>query len=99
MTKIIRSNNPNDIKRLQQKLKFLIQQNKMMKYINENYKKHGMKFIEEMDASPKVIEGVKVNLAKPNFKNIPFPNFYFKDNNAEIKRLKERISQLQKEKK
>lgn len=86
----ISSDDPQAIEKLQSKIEELEKSQKMMKSINAYYRKN--KTLEGCpDMSPKIAEIIKRYIG---VEDKPYPTWVLANNNAEIRRLKKRISGL-----
>lgn len=95
-TAVIRSGESDTIQKLREKLEKKQEQHELMKLVNKaskEYQKHkDIKKLEKYDFKPSLIE----TITKVDKNGKPFPGFYLTNSNAEIKRLKDRISQEEK---
>lgn len=94
-SKIISSDDPNALEKLRQKLESLQKQQEYMKRANAYYKKHQtMQGFEDMDdaAATEMDSYIQLNY----YGHKPFPSFRLENNNANIRRIKERIAELEK---
>ena len=94
-SKIISSDDPNALEKLRKKLESLQKQQEYMKRANAHYKKYKtMKGFEDMgDAAAAHMDSyILLNY----YGKKPFPSFQLENNNANIRRIKERIAGLEK---
>lgn len=90
----IRSDHPNAIEQLGQKLERLENTQKLMKDVNAFYRKN-----KTLDGCPLLdgerLQRLKVSMEQPwHPEPKPFPSYQLTNNNAEIRRLKKRIEEL-----
>ena len=90
----IRQDDPQAIPKLQKKLDDLEKAQETMKAVNANYRKHGT-----LDGcphlSPENIENLKADMASGwHYENKPFQSWELSNNNAEIRRVRQRIESL-----
>jgi len=86
----ISADDPQAIEKLQSKLDELEKLQVMMKDINAYYRKN--KTLDGYpNMSPKIVEQIKIYMS---FGDKPYPTYALANNNAEIRRLKKRISDL-----
>lgn len=94
-SKIISSDDPNALDKLRKKLETLREHQEYMKRANAHYKKHRtMQGFEDMDAAAAAEMDSYILLNYYGHK--PFPSFRLENNNANIRRIKERIAELEK---
>ena len=94
-SKIISSDDPNALEKLRKKLESLQNKQEYMKRANAHYKKYKtMKGFEDMgDAAAAHMDSyILLNY----YGKKPFPSFQLENNNANIRRIKERIAELEK---
>ena len=94
-SKIISSDDPNALEKLRKKLESLQNKQEYMKRANAHYKKYKtMKGFEDMgDAAAAHMDSyILLNY----YGKKPFPSFQLENNNANIRRIKERIAGLEK---
>ena len=88
----ISADDPNAIEKLEAKLAALQKSQETMKAVNAYYRKH--KTLDGCpDLKPEQIERLKENLSQSIYEK-PFPSYSLSNNNAEIRRLKQRIESL-----
>ena len=93
--KTIYSNDAFAIEKLQNKLSDLEENHAEMKSRNAYYRKHGtMKGYEGM--SDEEAEKMDANTKASMWNNQPYPSYHLTSNNAEMKRIKERIAEITK---
>ena len=93
--RIISSDDPDALEKLRKKLESLQKQQEYMKRANAYYKKHQtMQGVEGMDDAAAVHMDSYIQLNYYGKK--PFPSFRLENNNANIRRIKERIAGLEK---
>ena len=90
----IRQDDPQAIPKLQKKLDGLEKAQEIMKAVNAYYRKHGT-----LDGcphlSPENIENLKADMASGwHYENKPFQSWELSNNNAEIRRVRQRIESL-----
>lgn len=90
----IRADDPNALKRLEDKLKSLESSQAHMKEVNAYYRKH-----RTLDgctqADPEEIQKLKASMASPwHVQDKPFPSYALSNNSAEIRRIRSRIEEL-----
>lgn len=91
--KVIYSNDEFAIEKIENKIEDLEQEQQLMKDVNAYYRKN--KTLDGCDLlSEKQIEELKINMARFSFYDIPFASYNLTNNNANIKRLKERVTEL-----
>ena len=93
-SKIISSDDPNALEKLRKKLESLQNKQEYMKRANAHYKKYKtMKGFEDMgDAAAAHMDSyILLNY----YGKKPFPSFQLENNNANIRRIKERIAELE----
>lgn len=93
-TDAIKSNDARAIEKLELKIEKLTEEQEMMKAVNAYYRKN-----KTLDGCPALteeeIEKVKEEMAKGwNIEDKPFPSWALSNNNANIRRLKERLEKL-----
>lgn len=94
-SKIISSDDPNALEKLRQKLESLQNKQEYMKRANAYYKKHQtMRGFEDMDDAAAAEMDSYIQMNYYGYK--PFPSFRLENNNANIRRIKERIAELEK---
>lgn len=95
-TNIIKSDDPNAIEKLEKKLIKKQELQQEMKEANTYYRKHktmkGYKDISD-DEAQKLDSEIKSSYS---WQQKPYPSYYLSNNNQEIHRIKERISQIKK---
>ena len=88
----ISADDPNAIEKLEAKLAALQKSQETMKAVNAYYRKH--KTLDGCpDLKPEQMERLKENLSQSIYDK-PFPSYSLSNNNAEIRRLKQRIESL-----
>lgn len=92
----IKSGDAQALEKLRLKLERLEDAQTRMKEINAYYRKE-----KTLDGcpilSPEEVEGIKARMARSMFDNpVPFESYHISNNGAEIRRIKERITQLEK---
>ena len=88
----ISADDPNAIEKLEAKLTALQKSQETMKAVNAYYRKY--KTLDGCpDLKPEQIERLKENLSQSIYEK-PFPSYSLSNNNAEIRRLKQRIESL-----
>ncbi len=93
--KIISSDDPDALEKLRKKLESLQKQQEYMKRANAYYKKHQtMQGFEGMDNDAAVYMDSYIQLNY--YEHKPFPSFRLQNNSANIRRIKERIAELEK---
>lgn len=91
----IYSNDDLAVEKLESKLADLEESQKLMKEINAYYRKH--KSLDGCDILPEdEIEKIKNDMQYHHWYDIPFAPFSLTNNNAEIKRTKQRIEEIKK---
>ena len=94
-SRIISSDDPDALEKLRKKLESLQKQQEYMKRANAYYKKHQtMQGFEGMNDATAVHMDSYIQLNYYGKK--PFPSFQLENNNANIRRIKERIAGLEK---
>lgn len=94
-SKIISSDDPNALEKLRQKLESLQNKQEYMKRANAYYKKYKtMQGFEDMGDAAAAEMDSYIQLNYYGYK--PFPSFRLENNNANIRRIKERIAELEK---
>ncbi|WP_293969311.1 hypothetical protein [uncultured Ruminococcus sp.] len=93
-TDAIKSNDARAIEKLELKIEKLTEEQEMMKAVNAYYRKN-----KTLDGCPALteeeIEKIKEEMAKGwNIEDKPFPGWALSNNNANIRRLKERLDKL-----
>ncbi|WP_414655365.1 YodL domain-containing protein [Extibacter muris] len=94
----ISADNPNAIEKLEKKLAGLEKSQETMKAVNAYYRKH-----KTLDGcphlSPEGIEKMKAEMSSSwHYEDKPYPTWALSNNNAEIRRVKERIKSLSRQK-
>lgn len=94
-SKIISSDDPNALEKLRKKLESLQKRQEYMKRANAYYKKHQtMRGFEDMgDAAAAEMDSY---ILQNYYGYKPYPSFRLENNNANIRRIKERIAELEK---
>ena len=91
----ISSDDPNAIAKLKEKLTRLEADQQAMKDTNAYYRKN-----KTLDGCPhiseKAADEIKANWARGWYQGVPFPSYSLSNNNANIRRIKERITELEK---
>ena len=92
----ISSDDPNSIQKLTTKLESLKKSQETMKAVNTYYRKH-----KTLDGCPELtaeqIAELKADMKRfPHLEGKPYPTWALSNNNAEIRRVKERIEELSK---
>lgn len=91
----ISSDDPNALDKLRLKLKNLEEHQAWMKAVNAYYRKH--KTLEGCpDLSEKTRNSVETAWERGWYRGIPFPPYELSNNNANIRRIRDRISELEK---
>lgn len=94
-SKIISSDDPNALEKLRRKLESLQNKQEYMKRANAHYKKYKtMKGFESMTDTD--AENMDDYIQRHYYGRKPFPSFQLENNNANIRRIKERIAELEK---
>lgn len=94
-SKIISSDDPNALEKLRKKLESLQKQQEYMKRANAYYKKHQtMQGFEGLGDAAAAHMDSYIQMNYYGYK--PFPSFRLENNNANIRRIKERIAELEK---
>lgn len=94
-SKIISSDDPNALEKLRKKLESLQNKQEYMKRANAHYKKYKtMKGFESMTDTD--AENMDDYIQRHYYGRKPFPSFQLENNNANIRRIKERIAELEK---
>lgn len=90
----ISADDPQAIKKLETKLKNLLEEQETMKAVNAYYRKY--KTLEGCTIlSAESMERLKTEMSSQwHFKDIPYPSWALSNNSAEIRRVKERIAEL-----
>lgn len=90
----ISSDDPAALEKLKAKLEGMEARQRMMKAVNAYYRKH-----KTLDGCPGLTSGVQVEIekqwARGWYVGIPFPPYELQNNNANMKRVKERIADLE----
>ena len=94
----ISADDPNAVQKLEQKLAGLEKSQETMKAVNAYYRKH-----KTLDGcphlSPEGIEKMKAEMSSSwHYEDKPYPTWALSNNNAEIRRVKERIKALSRQK-
>ena len=94
----ISADDPNAVEKLEQKLAGLEKSQETMKAVNAYYRKH-----KTLDGcphlSPEGIEKMKAEMSSSwHYEDKPYPTWALSNNNAEIRRVKERIKSLSRQK-
>ena len=94
----ISADDPNAVQKLEQKLAGLEKSQETMKAVNAYYRKH-----KTLDGcphlSPEGIEKMKAEMSSSwHYEDKPYPTWALSNNNAEIRRVKERIKSLSRQK-
>jgi ribosome-associated translation inhibitor RaiA len=92
----IRSDDENAIDKLKAKLAKLEEYQTQMKQVNAIVKKKGFDGLDEIGWTNEQIEKLKVGMAR-SCDNKPCPSWRLTNNNANIKRVKERIAKLERQ--
>jgi len=91
----ISSDDPNALPKLKEKLDRLEESQQAMRDTNAYYRKH-----KTLDDCPyiceKAAEEIKASWARGWYKDIPFPPYALSNNSANIRRIRERIEELEK---
>lgn len=89
----ISADDKNAIPKLEKKLQNCIDSQNTMKEVNKYYRKNGT-----LEGCPMISENLKLEIEESMKRHpyypVPFPPYALQNNNAEIKRLKDRIQQL-----
>ena len=89
----ISADNPDAVKKLNAKLEKLIRAQETMKAVNAYYRKHkSLEGCPELDSE--AIEKLKARMEIRGMQDKPYPSWALSNNNAEIRRIKERIQSL-----
>lgn len=91
----ISSDDPNALPKLKEKLAHLEESQQAMRDTNAYYRKH-----KTLDGCPhiceKAAEEIKANWARGWYKGVPFPPYALSNNSANIRRIRERVAELEK---
>ena len=87
----ISADDPNAVQKLEQKLAGLEKSQETMKAVNAYYRKH-----KTLDGCPDISpeKGQKLIASMASYDRVPYPSWALSNNNAEIRRVKERIKSL-----
>ena len=89
----ISSDDPDAVEKLEAKLAALQRLQATMKSVNAYYRKH--KTLDDCpDLTPETRQSIETSWARGWYTGIPFPPYELSNNNAEIKRTKDRLAQL-----
>lgn len=89
----ISADDPDAVKKLNAKLEKLTKEQETMKAINAYYRKHkSLEGCPELDSE--AIEKLKARMEIRGIQDKPYPTWALSNNNAEIRRIKERIQSL-----
>ena len=89
----ISSDDPDAVEKLEAKLAALQRLQATMKAVNAYYRKH--KTLDDCpDLTPETRQSIETSWAHGWYTGIPFPPYELSNNNAEIKRTKDRLTQL-----
>jgi len=89
----ISADNPDAVKKLNAKLEKLIRAQETMKAVNAYYRKHkSLEGCPELDSE--AIEKLKARMEIRGMQDKPYPSWALSNNNAEIRRIKDRIQSL-----
>ena len=89
----ISADDPDAVKKLNAKLEKLIRAQETMKAVNAYYRKHkSLEGCPELDSE--AIEKLKARMEIRGMQDKPYPSWALSNNNAEIRRIKERIQSL-----
>ena len=91
----ISADDPNAVQKLEQKLAGLEKSQETMKAVNAYYRKH-----KTLDGCPDISpeKGQKLIASMASYDRVPYPSWALSNNNAEIRRVKERIKSLSRQK-
>ena len=91
----ISADDPNAVEKLEKKLAGLEKSQETMKAVNAYYRKH-----KTLDGCPDVSpeQGQKLIASMASYDRVPYPSWALSNNNAEIRRVKERIKSLSRQK-
>jgi hypothetical protein len=98
-TNAIFSDDPNALDKLKEKVKKLEEDQEFMKYANKLIKKHKTQAeqVKALMDELNIPEGKAYKITTPDFaKRIGFPSYMLTNNNANIRRIKDRIATLEK---
>ena len=89
----ISADDPDAVKKLTAKLEKLTKAQESMKAVNAYYRKHkSLEGCPELDSE--AIEKLKKRMEIKGMQDKPYPSWALSNNNAEIRRIKERIQSL-----
>ena len=95
---VIRSDDPNALEKLSEKLAECEKSQQYMKSLNSYYRKHGT-CKGCPDLKPETAEKLDAKIGQAySWDKQPFPSYALTNNNAEINRLKKRIAELERDK-
>lgn len=91
----ISADDPNAVEKLEKKLAGLEKSQETMKAVNAYYRKH-----KTLDGCPDISpeKGQKLIASMASYDRVPYPSWALSNNNAEIRRVKERIKSLSRQK-
>ena len=91
----ISADDPNAVQKLEQKLAGLEKSQETMKAVNAYYRKH-----KTLDGCPDISpeKGQKLIASMASYDRVPYPSWALSNNSAEIRRVKERIKSLSRQK-
>ena len=91
----ISADDPNAVEKLEKKLAGLEKSQETMKAVNAYYRKH-----KTLDGCPDISpeKGQKLIASMASYDRVPYPSWALSNNNAEIRRVKERIKALSRQK-
>ena len=91
----ISADDPEAVRLLKEKLTKLETRQQQMKDVNRAYKRGGIEAVREQFGDRYALESAKTLQAQPYYDK-PFPGYALTNNNANIRRVKERIQELEK---